>query len=115
MLFGMSTIILKWSHSPDLIIFRYSCFKIGQSEPRVAYKSVAYKKKACTMLSIKNDLVTNPIFLTSSALFFFYMTTLCPVSLPDPIKNGLIAYSLSHLSVVSSLMPVIYLALSINI
>ena len=42
---GMSTIILKWSHSPDLIIFRYSCFKIGQSEPHVAYKSLAYKKK----------------------------------------------------------------------
>ena len=45
MLFGMSTIILKWSHSPDIILFRYSCFKIGQSEPRVAYKSVANKKK----------------------------------------------------------------------
>ena len=45
MLLGMCTIILKWSHSPDLIIFRYSCFKTGQSEPRVAYKSVAYKKK----------------------------------------------------------------------
>ena len=42
----MSTIILKWSHSPDLIIFRYSCFKLGQSEPRVAYKSVAYKRKS---------------------------------------------------------------------
>ena len=40
----MSAIILKWSHCPDLIIFQYSCFKIGQSEPRVAYKSVAYKK-----------------------------------------------------------------------
>ena len=46
MLFGMSSIILKWSHSPDLNIFRFSCFKIGQSEPRVAYESVAYKK-AC--------------------------------------------------------------------
>ena len=45
MLFGMSAIILKWSHSPDLIIFRYSCFKIGQSQPPVAYKSVAYKRK----------------------------------------------------------------------
>ena len=42
----MSTIILKWSHCPDLIIFRYSCFKIAQSEPRVAYKSVANKKKS---------------------------------------------------------------------
>ena len=31
MLFGMSTIILKWSHSPYVIIFRYSSFKIGQS------------------------------------------------------------------------------------
>ena len=38
MIFGMSTIILKCCISPDLIIFRYSCFKIGQSEPRVAYK-----------------------------------------------------------------------------
>ena len=46
MLFGMSTIFLKWSHSSDLIIFRYSCFKIGQSEPRVAYKSIAYKEKS---------------------------------------------------------------------
>ena len=46
MLFGMSTIILKWSYSPDLIIFRYSYIKIGHSEPRVAYKSVAYKRKS---------------------------------------------------------------------
>ena len=45
MLFEMCTIILKWSHSPDLIIFRYSCFKIGHSQPRDAYKSVAYKKR----------------------------------------------------------------------
>ena len=52
MLFGMSTIILKWSHSPGLIVFRYSCFKIGQSEPRVAYKSVANKKKACNQLLV---------------------------------------------------------------
>ena len=44
MLFGMNTIILKLSHSPDLIIFRFSCFKIGQSQPRVAYKSVADKR-----------------------------------------------------------------------
>ena len=29
MLLGISTIIFKWSHSLDLIIFRYSCFKIG--------------------------------------------------------------------------------------
>ena len=52
MLFGMSTIISKWSHSPDLIIFRYSCFKIGQSEPRVAYKSVA-NKTACMLSTSK--------------------------------------------------------------
>ena len=45
-LLGMCTIILKWSHCPDLIIFRYSCFKIGISEPRVAYKSVAYERKS---------------------------------------------------------------------
>ena len=50
MLFGMSTIILKWSHSPDHIIFRYSCFKKDQSEPRVAYKSVAYEKTCTAMI-----------------------------------------------------------------
>ena len=41
----ISTIILKWSHSPDFNIFRCSCFKIGLSQPCVAYKRVAYKKK----------------------------------------------------------------------
>ena len=44
--FGMSTTILKWSHGPDLNIFWFSCFKIGQCQPRVAYKSVAYKRKS---------------------------------------------------------------------
>ena len=38
MLFETSTITLKQSHSPDLIVFRFSCFKIGKSQPRVAYK-----------------------------------------------------------------------------
>ena len=52
MVLGMCTIILKCSHCPDLIIFRYSCFKIGQSEPRVAYKSVANKKKRAGNLEI---------------------------------------------------------------
>ena len=36
MLFGMSAIILKCSHSPNLIIIRYSCFKIGQYQPCIA-------------------------------------------------------------------------------
>ena len=45
MLFGMSAIIMKWSHSLDLLIFQYSCFKIDQSQPRVAYKRVACKRK----------------------------------------------------------------------
>ena len=36
MLLGMCTIILKWSRCPNLDISRYSYFKIGQSEPRVA-------------------------------------------------------------------------------
>ena len=51
----MSTIILKWSHCPDLIVFRYLCFKIGKSEPRVAYKSVAYKRKSVYVKERKND------------------------------------------------------------
>ena len=50
MLLGMSTIILKWSQRSDLIVFRYSCFDIGQSEPRVAYKSVAYEKTCTAMI-----------------------------------------------------------------
>ena len=48
MLLGISTIIFKLSHSLDLIIFRYSI-----SEPRVAYKSVAYKKKRVITLTLQ--------------------------------------------------------------
>ena len=44
MLFGMSTIFWQRSHDPVVNIFRDSCFKIGQFQPSVAYKSVAYKK-----------------------------------------------------------------------
>ena len=46
MLFGMSVII--W-HSQQAIlgfIFQNLCFKKGQFEPSVAYKSAAYKKKS---------------------------------------------------------------------
>ena len=45
MLFGTSTIFWQRSHGPVVNIFRDSCFKIGQFQPSVAYKSVAYKKK----------------------------------------------------------------------
>ena len=54
MLFGMSAIILTWSHSPDRIIFRFSYFKIGKSQPGVAYKSVAYKRKSVLICNPMN-------------------------------------------------------------
>ena len=45
MLFGLSTIISHKSHSSVLNICQNSCFKIGQFQQCVAYKSVAHKKK----------------------------------------------------------------------
>ena len=51
MLFGMSTIIFKWSHSSDINIFQ-SCFKIGQSQSCVAYESVGNESVAFERKSV---------------------------------------------------------------
>ena len=45
-LFRTSTIILQRNHSPVPNFFRYSSFKIGQSQPCVPYKSVAWERKS---------------------------------------------------------------------
>ena len=55
MLFGMSTIILNWSHSPNLIIIRYLCFKIGQYQPCIACEVLLIKEKACILLILDLD------------------------------------------------------------
>ena len=42
---------MKWFHCQNLDIFRYLCFKIGESQPCVAYKKVAYKRKSVYSIS----------------------------------------------------------------
>ena len=50
MLFGISVII--WHNQQAILgfIFQDLCFKMGQFEPTVAYKSVAYKEKRVVMI-----------------------------------------------------------------
>ena len=49
MLFGMSTIVLKWPRSKSQY-FSLS-FKVDKSQSRVAYKIVAYKRKSVYLRS----------------------------------------------------------------
>ena len=63
MLFGTSTIFWQRSHGPVVNIFRDSCFKIGQFQPSVAYKSVAYKKKRVCQYNFFQDILGSPEIL----------------------------------------------------
>ena len=69
MLFRMSTIIWKWYHTPHLINFRYSRLRGGHSQPRVAYKRVAYKRKSVNVCGLScTTFSVNTVSLLARAL-----------------------------------------------